>query len=90
MGWFSSSPKPASDKAKYRGDPPAAGVSLLGDLVPPNTSQARSSATEAALAAQKRARKRAGAGASTLLTGQPLGAGNNPAAVLTPKTLVGY
>lgn len=86
MAWFGSakavdkSPSPA----RYQG--PAA--TILGALTPPDAAETRSNATADALRAALRARKRAAAGGTTALT-QPTGAGT-PAAVLAPKTLVGY
>jgi len=68
---------------------PVTPASLLGDLTPPDATAARSAATVDALAAAKRARKRAGAGAlgttPPILGGQPLAP-----AVLQPRSLVGY
>jgi len=92
MAWFGSQnsvTKGALPPGKgLKSPPPVAPASLLGGLAPPDASQTRSNATAEALLAAKRARKRGAA--STLVTGQPTGAGINPPAVLAPKSLVGY
>jgi len=90
MGWFG---KATSAATAMEGA--AKGIKALApgpvDLIggAPDASLARSSGVAAAVLAAKRTKKRAAAG-STLLTGQPIGAGINPPAVLAPKSLVGY
>ena len=80
--------KPA--KASTLAPAPVSPTSLLGTPTPPETSQAQSTATAEALLAAKRARKRAGASAGTIVTGQPIGAGINPPGQTKPATLGGY
>lgn len=92
MSWFGSKNNvmPETDAARRQrlsSPAPVAPTSLLGGLQPPDASQARSAATTDAVAAAKKAKKRAGAG--SLVTTQPVGKINTPG-TLVPKSLVGY
>jgi hypothetical protein len=86
MAWFGSA-KSITKGASPLAPAPVAPATLLGALMPPDAALARSNATAEALKAAARAKKRAAAGGSTLLT-QVTGAAT-PAAVLAPRTLVG-
>lgn len=88
MAWFGSK-KSLTKGALPLAPPPVAPATLLGDLAPPDASRTRSNATTEALAAAARTkRKAAGANGGTLATAPPVP--TNPAAVLKPKSLIGY
>jgi len=90
MAWFGGGgDRKTSPLNKAVAPGPVAPATLLGGLTPPSASEGRSNATAEALLAAKRARKRAGAGATAGVAGQT-GAAPNPAGVTLPKGLIGY
>jgi len=97
MGWFGSS-QTARDAERRRAalphsailSPAPGQISPLGSPTPPpGTSQVRSTATVAALAAAKRQRRKAAApGMAPTVTGRPTSLGAPLTA--SPRTLIGY